>query len=39
LHSQYGGDLSRLSIARADPVGQLNGWRPFMPVTQWSLVK
>ena len=39
LHARHGGELSRLSVARADPVGQLTGWRPFMPVTQWSLLK
>ena len=39
LHAEMGGDLARLSIARADPVGPLTGWRPAMPVTQWSLQK
>jgi precorrin-6Y C5,15-methyltransferase (decarboxylating) len=39
LHKIYGGDLVKLSIHRAEPVGRLTGWRPSMPVTQWSLVK
>jgi len=39
LHSKHGGDLVRLQIHRAEPVGRLTGWRPAMPVTQWSLVK
>lgn len=39
LHEAYGGDLVRLSVHRAEPVGRLTGWRPAMPVTQWSLVK
>ena len=39
LHKQYGGDLVKLSIHRAEPVGRMTGWRPSMPVTQWSLVK
>jgi precorrin-6Y C5,15-methyltransferase (decarboxylating) len=34
-----GGELVRLSVARAAPVGQRWGWRPAMPVTIWSLVK
>lgn len=34
-----GGTLRRLSIARADPVGGLHGWRTAMPVTQWAWVK
>ena len=39
LHKANGGELVKLSVARADPVGGLTGWRPMMPVTQWSLVK
>ncbi len=34
---RHGGDLTRLSVARAEPVGGFHGWKPFMPVTQWSL--
>ena len=30
-----GGDLVRLSVQHADPVGGFHGWRPLMPVTQW----
>lgn len=33
------GELSRLSISRASALGGLTGWRPLMPVTQWSFVK
>lgn len=39
LHAKNGGDLVRISVCRAEPVGRLTGWRPAMPVTQWSLVK
>ena len=39
LRARYGGELVRLSIHRAEPVGPRMGWRPLMPVTQWSLVK
>ncbi|SLN44638.1 precorrin-6y C5,15-methyltransferase (decarboxylating) subunit CbiE [Roseisalinus antarcticus] len=39
LHKAHGGQLSKISVHRAEPVGRLTGWRPFMPVTQWSLVK
>ncbi|WP_083468167.1 precorrin-6y C5,15-methyltransferase (decarboxylating) subunit CbiE [Methylobacterium tarhaniae] len=39
LHAEHGGSLRRLSIARAEPVGHLTGWRPAMPVTQWALTK
>lgn len=37
LHATHGGDLRRISIARAEPVGPYRGWRAAMPVTQWSL--
>jgi precorrin-6Y C5,15-methyltransferase (decarboxylating) len=39
LHRQHGGQLVRLSVARAEPVGRMTGWKPLMPVTQWSLTK
>jgi len=39
LSKDFGGELVRLSVQRAEPVGRLTGWRPAMPVTQWSLVK
>ena len=39
LHARLGGDLVRLTVSRAEPVGSRRGWRPLMPVTQWSLVK
>ncbi len=39
LQKEHGGDLVKLSVHRAEPVGRLTGWRPLMPVTQWSLVK
>jgi precorrin-6Y C5,15-methyltransferase (decarboxylating) len=39
LHAEFGGDLVRIAVHRAEPVGRLTGWRPAMPVTQWSLIK
>ena len=32
---EHGGDLTRIGINHADPVGGFHGWRPLMPVTQW----
>jgi precorrin-6B C5,15-methyltransferase / cobalt-precorrin-6B C5,C15-methyltransferase len=37
--ARYGGDLVRVQITNATPVGRFTGWRPAMPVTQWSAVK
>ncbi|WP_269583978.1 precorrin-6y C5,15-methyltransferase (decarboxylating) subunit CbiE [Roseibium sp. Sym1] len=34
-----GGTLKKLSVHRASAVGGLTGWRPLMPVTQWSFTK
>ncbi|MEU4289409.1 precorrin-6y C5,15-methyltransferase (decarboxylating) subunit CbiE [Kribbella sp. NPDC026596] len=34
-----GGDLIRLEVQRASPVGTMTGWRPAMPVTIWSVTK
>jgi len=34
-----GGDLVRLAVQRAEPVGGFTGWRSAMPVTVWAVVK
>lgn len=34
-HAELGGELVRIALARAEPVGGKIGWRPAMPVTQW----
>ena len=34
-----GGDLARISISRAEPVGQFTGWKSSMTVTQFAAVK
>jgi precorrin-6Y C5,15-methyltransferase (decarboxylating) len=33
------GNLARIAIQRAEPVGQFLGWKPMVPVTQWTVVK
>ncbi|XVQ81882.1 precorrin-6y C5,15-methyltransferase (decarboxylating) subunit CbiE [Microbispora siamensis] len=38
-HARLGGDLVRLSVQRASPVGGFTGWRPLMPVTIWTARK
>jgi len=39
LHAKLGGELTRIAVSRAAPVGSMQGWRPALPVTQWSWVK
>jgi precorrin-6Y C5,15-methyltransferase (decarboxylating) len=36
---RFGGDLTRLAVSRAEPVGAYLGWRPLMPVTLWAATK
>ncbi|MBM3523582.1 MAG: precorrin-6y C5,15-methyltransferase (decarboxylating) subunit CbiE, partial [Alphaproteobacteria bacterium] len=38
-HAKLGGTMTRLAISRLEPIGPHHGWRPLMPVTQWSAVK
>lgn len=38
-HAGLGGNLTRIAITRADAVGGMTGWRPAMPITQWSWSK
>ena len=38
-HAQYGGDLMRMMVSRAEPVGGSYAWRPMMPITQWTVTK
>ena len=35
----FGGELVRILVARAEPIGNDLGWRPMMPITQWTVVK
>jgi precorrin-6Y C5,15-methyltransferase (decarboxylating) len=39
LRGKLGGDMVRLSVARLAPVGELHGWKPLMPVTQYWVDK
>lgn len=38
-YAAHGGDLVRLQVTRASPVGGMTGWRAAMPVTQWAWTK
>jgi precorrin-6Y C5,15-methyltransferase (decarboxylating) len=41
--SRWGGSLTRIDLSRAGPIGGENaraqGWRPAMPIVQWTWVK
>jgi precorrin-6B C5,15-methyltransferase / cobalt-precorrin-6B C5,C15-methyltransferase len=35
---KHGGELTRIELAHAEPLGSFTGWRPQLPVVQWTLV-
>ncbi|MEA2220262.1 MAG: precorrin-6B C5,15-methyltransferase / cobalt-precorrin-6B C5,C15-methyltransferase [Solirubrobacteraceae bacterium] len=35
----HGGQLARIEVANAQPLGTLTGWRPQAPVVQWTVAK
>ena len=36
-YSRLGGDLRRFQHYQGEPLGGFTGWRPQMPITQWSV--
>jgi precorrin-6B C5,15-methyltransferase / cobalt-precorrin-6B C5,C15-methyltransferase len=38
-HAVLGGELLRLAVSRAEPLGEKIAWRAAMPVTQWKWIK
>lgn len=36
LQARHGGELLRVDLAHAAPLGRLRGWQPSRPVVQWS---
>lgn len=38
-HGLHGGELMRVDIARAAPLGRMTGWAPARPVVQWSVTR
>ncbi|MUM05662.1 MULTISPECIES: precorrin-6y C5,15-methyltransferase (decarboxylating) subunit CbiE [unclassified Mycolicibacterium] len=39
LYSKLGGDLRRFQHYHGEPLGGFTGWRPALPITQWTVVK
>jgi precorrin-6Y C5,15-methyltransferase (decarboxylating) len=37
--ARHGGNLTRLGVSRAEPLGGRHAWRPLIAVTQWASVK
>lgn len=38
-HRRQGGELMRVDLARAAPLGRMTGWAPSRPVVQWSVMR
>ncbi|MCC3650493.1 precorrin-6y C5,15-methyltransferase (decarboxylating) subunit CbiE [Streptomyces sp. S07_1.15] len=38
-YRRHGGELVRIAVSSAVPVGGFTGWRQAMPVTQWAVTK
>ena len=37
LYSEHGGELTRISVEHAAPIGSFTGWSPSRAVTQWAM--
>ncbi|RYJ04848.1 MAG: cobalamin biosynthesis bifunctional protein CbiET, partial [Actinomycetales bacterium] len=38
-YRRHGGELVRLHVERAEPLGSFTGWTPARAVSQWSVTK
>ncbi len=38
-HAAYGGELTRIAVSRAEPLGSQHAWRPLLSVTQFAATK
>lgn len=38
-YAEHGGELTRISVEHAEPIGTFTGWTPARAVTQWAYVK
>lgn len=38
-YAKLGGDLRRFQHYHGEPIGGFTGWRPALPITQWTVVK
>ncbi len=36
---RVGGELTRLAVEHAEPLGSFTGWRPARPVVQWAVTR
>ncbi|MGY3590623.1 precorrin-6Y C5,15-methyltransferase (decarboxylating) [Bradyrhizobium sp. USDA 4341] len=39
LHQRHGGELMRVEIAQAEPLGRYRSWKVARPIVQWSAIR
>jgi precorrin-6Y C5,15-methyltransferase (decarboxylating) len=39
LYTGYGGELTRIGVESAAPIGSFTGWTPARAITQWALTR
>jgi precorrin-6Y C5,15-methyltransferase (decarboxylating) len=39
LYGEHGGELTRIAVETAAPIGSFTGWTPARAVTQWTWVR
>ncbi len=39
LHATHGGELTRIAVEIAGPIGSYTGWKPSRTVTQWAFTR
>ncbi|MBE9008749.1 precorrin-6y C5,15-methyltransferase (decarboxylating) subunit CbiE [Pseudanabaenaceae cyanobacterium LEGE 13415] len=37
--NKLGGELTRIAVQRAEPLGKFLSWKAMAPITQWSVIK
>jgi precorrin-6Y C5,15-methyltransferase (decarboxylating) len=37
--AEHGGELTRIALSHAEPVGGFTAWRAQLPIVQWSVRK
>ena len=38
-HDRAGGELTRVSVEHAEPLGSFTGWRPARAIVQWAVLR
>lgn len=39
LHQRHGGELMRVEIAQAEPLGRYRSWKAARPIVQWNAIR